>query len=394
MSEPGDSQNCLNCGTELTGQYCGQCGQRATSRFISIFELLRDAFGDMFELDSRLWRTLVPLLVRPGLLTKDYLEGRRARYMPPFRMYLVLSLLFFVVAFFDPRDELAIFYEPVAESTVEIQTPSGMSQQEVDEKVAAAREEGRRAIQELIDEGILEPGAMPEKLLEQLAPIQETATPEQETAPDDATESPDDDSDDNGVTVTMGDVGDEDVILAFDDDGILGECNVDSFDMGDSPEWLKRRMTPERLADVCERINVAGLKGLKSAILENIPAALIILLPLMAFVLKLLYPLSRRYYVEHLLFFVHFHAFFFLILSMQILVTRLGDWIGFLDPIVTVASVAASFYIPVYLFLAMRRVYGQGRAVTFLKYVPLTISYLVGFTLMMVGAVLIAVFSM
>jgi hypothetical protein len=394
MSEPGDSQNCLNCGTELTGQYCGQCGQRATSRFISIFELLRDAFGDLFELDSRLWRTLAPLLVRPGLLTKDYLEGRRARYMPPFRMYLVLSLLFFVVAFFDPRDELAIFYEPVAESTAEIQTPSGMSQEEVDEKVAAAREEGRRAIQELIDEGILEPGAMPEKLLEQLAPVQETATPEQETAPDDATESQDDDSDDHGVTVTMGDVGDEDVILAFDDDGILGECNVGSFDMGDSPEWLQRRMTPERLADVCERINVAGLKGLKSAILENIPAALIILLPLMAFVLKLLYPLSRRYYVEHLLFFVHFHAFFFLILSMQILVTRLGDWIGFLDPIVTVATVAASFYIPVYLFLAMRRVYGQGRAVTFLKYVPLTISYLVGFTLMMVGAVLIAVFSM
>jgi hypothetical protein len=145
---------------------------------------------------------------------------------------------------------------------------------------------------------------------------------------------------------------------------------------------------------VCERINAAGLKGLKSAILENIPAALIILLPLMAFVLKLLYPLSRRYYVEHLLFFVHFHAFFFLILSMQILLTRLGDWIGFLDPIVTVTTVAASFYIPVYLFLAMRRVYGQGRAVTFLKYVPLTISYLVGFTLMMVGAVLIAVFSM
>jgi hypothetical protein len=393
MSEPGDSQNCLNCGTKLTGQYCGQCGQRATSRFISIWELLRDAFGDLFELDSRLWRTLAPLLVRPGLLTKDYLEGRRARYMPPFRMYLVLSLLFFVVAFFDPRDELAIFYEPVAESTAEIQTPPGMSQEEVDEKIAAAREEGRRAIQELIDEGILEPGAMPERLLEQLAPVQETTAPD-EAAPDDTTESPDDDSDDRGVTVTMGDAGDEEVILAFDDDGILGECDIDDIDMGDSPEWLKRRMTPERLADVCERINAAGLKGLKSAILENIPAALIILLPLMAFVLKLLYPLSRRYYVEHLLFFVHFHAFFFLILSLEILFTRLGEWIGFLDPIFTLTTVIASLYIPVYLFLAMRRVYGQGRALTFLKYVPLTISYLVGLTVMMVGAVLIAVFSM
>jgi len=74
MSEAGDSQSCLNCGTELVGQYCRQCGQRATSRFISIYELLRDAFGDLFELDSRLWRTVVPLLIRPGLLTKDYLE--------------------------------------------------------------------------------------------------------------------------------------------------------------------------------------------------------------------------------------------------------------------------------------------------------------------------------
>ncbi|HKJ20007.1 MAG TPA: DUF3667 domain-containing protein, partial [Woeseiaceae bacterium] len=94
--------DCLNCGTELRGQYCGHCGQRARSRLISLWELIQDAFGDLLELDSRLWRTVIPLLVRPGQLTRDYLEGRRARYMPPFRMYLVLSVVFFVVAFFDP----------------------------------------------------------------------------------------------------------------------------------------------------------------------------------------------------------------------------------------------------------------------------------------------------
>ena len=383
MSGSGHSPNCLNCGTQLTGQYCGQCGQRAMSRFISIWELLRDAFGDLFELDSRLWRTLAPLLVRPGLLTKDYLEGRRARYMPPFRMYLVLSLLFFVVAFFDPRDELAIFYEPAPESTAEIRTPPGMSQEEVDAKLAEAREEGRRAIQELIDEGILDPEAMPRGLREQLAPADDAVAPD-EVAPDGEPllkESPDGGGGNDAVNVTFG------------DDGLLGECSLDSFDMGDSPEWLKRRMTKERLKDVCERLKSAGLKGIKNAVLENIPAALIILLPIMAFVLKLLYPLSRRYYVEHLLFFVHFHAFFFLIMSLQILLIRLGAWIGFLDPVVTLVTVAASFYIPVYLFIAMRRVYAQGRAVTILKYVPLTISYLVGLTLMMLGAVLIAVFS-
>jgi hypothetical protein len=82
----GEMPECLNCGAHMRGQYCGQCGQRGTSRLISLWELVRDAFGDIFELDSRLWQTLVPLLIKPGLLTHDYLQGRRARYMPPFRM--------------------------------------------------------------------------------------------------------------------------------------------------------------------------------------------------------------------------------------------------------------------------------------------------------------------
>ena len=107
-----ENADCLNCGTRLTGQYCGHCGQRSATRLISIWQLLAEAFGDLFELDSRLWRTLIPLLIRPGQLTRDYLLGRRARYMPPFRMYLVLSLIFFVVAFFNPREELGLLFEP------------------------------------------------------------------------------------------------------------------------------------------------------------------------------------------------------------------------------------------------------------------------------------------
>ena len=105
-------QHCLNCDAILAGQYCGSCGQRATSRLISVWELVRDAFGDLFELDSRLWRTLIPLAVRPGRLTRDYLRGRRARFMPPFRMYIVMSLLFFLLAFFDPRDDFGILFVP------------------------------------------------------------------------------------------------------------------------------------------------------------------------------------------------------------------------------------------------------------------------------------------
>ncbi len=317
MSGLGDSPNCLNCGARLTGQYCGQCGQRALGRFISIWQLLRDAFGDLFELDSRLWRTMIPLLIRPGLLTKDYLEGRRARYMPPFRMYLVLSVFFFVVAFFNPRDDLAIFYEPVVAPTAEV---------------------------------------MPE----------EEVSVEDEPA-EDAPEE--------------------------DDAGFLNDCSIGELDLDPGFGWLKRRMTPERLEEVCKRVKAVGETGLKKAVLENIPAALIILLPIMAFVLKLLYPLSRRYYVEHLLFFVHFHSFVFFILTLQILFTRLGEWLGIVETLFSLIIIAASLYIPVYLFVAMRQVYGQGRALTVVKYVPLVIAYTILFLLLMLVVLVITVFS-
>lgn len=390
MSGPGDSQNCLNCGETLAGQYCGRCGQRATSRLISVFELLRDAFGDLFELDSRLWRTVVPLLIRPGLLTKDYLEGRRARYMPPFRMYLVLSLVFFVVAFFDPQDELAIFYEPVPESELNVDIPSGTSGEEAEERIEAANAAARSTINELIEEGIItaddvapeyrpqEPASTHNDVPDDLS----IDPPSVGGVPEETSDSDEEDGDSGGINIQI------------DGEDVDNRCELDDFDLGDSPDWFKRRFTEERVMGVCERVVEAGTKGVKNAIVENIPAALIILLPLMAFVLKLLYPLSRRYYVEHLLFFVHFHAFFFLILTLEILLTKMGAWISFLETVFTLTVVAASLYIPAYLFVAMRRVYGQGRFVTTLKFIFLTLSYLAGFTLVMLSATVLAVFSM
>ena len=140
-----DHPNCLNCGTELRGQYCGKCGQRARGRLISLWELLQDAFGDLFELDSRLWKTLTPLLIRPGRLTRDYLEGKRARYMPPFRMYLVLSVVFFVVAFFNPQDDLSLLFEPEPAPTPE-ETAKQREETEADVN---------EVLNELAEEGII-----------------------------------------------------------------------------------------------------------------------------------------------------------------------------------------------------------------------------------------------
>ena len=91
------TENCLNCGEVLRGQHCSHCGQRAKVRVLSLGTLLRDLLGDLTNFDSRIWRTLRPLAFRPGALTVEYLRGRRTHYSPPFRMYLILSVVFFVL---------------------------------------------------------------------------------------------------------------------------------------------------------------------------------------------------------------------------------------------------------------------------------------------------------
>ena len=144
---------------------------------------------------------------------------------------------------------------------------------------------------------------------------------------------------------------------------------------------------------ICEKTQIDGGKAFIDKLLDNIPAALIVLLPLMALVLKALYPLSKRYYVEHLLFFVHFHAFFFLILTLQILLLRISAILAIPEAVPIVTVVVTSFYVPVYLFKSMRQVYGQGWFVSLLKFVVLLISYLIGFFATMMGALAIAAFS-
>ena len=354
-----DHPNCLNCGTELRGQYCGSCGQRARGRLISLWELLQDAFGDLFELDSRLWRTLIPLLIRPGRLTLDYLEGRRARYMPPFRMYLVLSVIFFVVAFFDPEDDLSLLFEPEPPPTPE---EVAAQEEETAAKHEAAEAEINEVLQELKDEGLIPADVV-----------------------DDAEEH-------NGVRigVTTGDTHD-DGEFSFDLDPKTGECTASNTE--DMPDWLQRRLTKDRMEEICERVGADDGKTLGNLVLDNIPIALIVLMPIMALVLKALYPLSRRYFVEHLLFFVHFHSFFFLILTLQVLFARFGDLVSLPEPAKILPIVAASLYIPVYLYKAMRRVYGQSHTVTFAKYLVLSVTYSIGATMTMLGALLFALIS-
>jgi hypothetical protein len=86
---------CPNCGTPLAGPWCYACGQKGQEFHRSVWHLLTESFESLTHFDGRFWKTLPNLLVRPGKLTRDYLDGHRAAQIPPFRLFLVVLLLVF-----------------------------------------------------------------------------------------------------------------------------------------------------------------------------------------------------------------------------------------------------------------------------------------------------------
>lgn len=222
---------------------------------------------DLFHADHRVWRTLMPLLFKPGFLTNEYLRGKRVSYTPPFRLYIVLSLIFFLTVSLSHTDVTA--------------SPSS--------------------------------GGMPDS------------------------------------------------------------CSSAALERA-LPESPRSR---ERLLDVCRNVTDDSGKEFTRSLREHIPQMMFFFLPLIALFAKVLFLGSRRHYAEHLLFFVHFHAFAFLILAINnVAGWMLGwfgsGWSGLLAGLLTTAVV---IYSPAYLYFAMRRVYGQGKFITATKFLLLLGGY-------------------
>jgi hypothetical protein len=312
---------CDNCGASVPGRYCGTCGQRLEPPIHSLWHFLRIATEDVTHADSRLWRTLAALLFKPGFLTREFLDGRRARYLPPVRLYLVLSVVFFVM--------LAATGRTPDEAHVTPETRAGLA--EARQAAAQARAAG--------------------------APLVLIATPAAAGAAPAAGVGP----------------------------GTPGEHTYSVFE-GD-PEHCKlinyngpwqSTLRPLFVRSCIQATRDRG-RSLLQSFLHNLPRAMFLFLPLLAGVMMLLYWHPRHYYVEHLLFCVHNHAFAFLAVLLAVLLSAL---LPFAAPLI---GWVATLYMAWYLFRSMRVMYRQGRLRTGAKLAVLSLVYLVAGALM-VGA--------
>jgi Protein of unknown function (DUF3667)/Domain of unknown function (DUF4286) len=373
------TENCLNCGEVLRGQHCSHCGQRAKVRVLSLGVLLRDLFGDLTNFDSRIWRTLKPLAFRPGALTVEFLRGRRTHYSPPFRMYLILSLAFFLltsVSATDPGEALVFDFNSDGSGGANVtlgpdaEAPAAPGDADAPPNAPRNTPASRPAPTAEAQAPVLD--AERQRLVEQIlkfVPAQDKARVRRE------------------VSQEIGALSAEEMApierLAND------PCSPENLkvDLG-----LQGKTFETKVRAACRKIAADG-KGFGRAVFENVPKMMFLFLPLIAIVMFVLYLGSGRYYVEHLLFFVHFHSFFFLAGITVLLLDNLATWfVGTaaepaIETVQSILGMVLIVYVPYYLYGAMRRVYAQGRVVTMVKYSMLLVGYLLFMTLTLLGLV-------
>jgi hypothetical protein len=237
----------------VTGRYCGACGQRLEPPLHTLWHFMSVAAEDLTHADSRIWRTLAALLFRPGSLTAEFIRGRRARYLPPVRLYLVLSVVFFLWL-----DAAHTSPQVLTISTSDVhRTDLSEAVRKLDRAPAQAPATGA--------------AKAPEKVYSPFSPARPGETAEQRT-------------------------------------GRL--CRNMSYD----GPW-QERVRP-LLSRACPRIVADNGRALGEAYLHNVPRAMFLFLPLLAAAMRLMYWRPPHYYVEHLLLLVHNHAFVFLIVLL------------------------------------------------------------------------------
>lgn len=359
---------CLNCGERLSGKFCYNCGQKDTDFRRPYWTFLEDISDNLFTRDAKFWRTMGYLLFLPGAMTRDVIQGKRIRYLPPIRLFLVSIIMFFLtvsvfnVAILKMIGTPITYDQRIAELT--------QSQANIEAELAAIDPEDVFGIEDLQTDFERGNGRL-ERLetwrQEQLARVDQDAvrkTPEGELIRD------------YSLKVEM-------FTEISDDDQYLPEEYIEEeFEFNDGDEdldfWIFKN-----LGTKVKR----GLKNaardptrLNNALNNWVPLIMAIFIPLTAIFLRLYYWKREHYIFNHLVFSLHFHTYIFFILTFFVLAQVL------LGSAVSTWLFAAA--VPLYFMVGLKVATGQGWFRTFSKFILISFFYTFGFS-MMIAAVLI-----
>src|SRR6266498_3445634 len=317
--------HCEDCGAQLQGHWCGQCGQAAVDYRRSFRHVVADVLDSFLNWDSKFFATIALLIFKPWRLTNEFLAGKRVCYVNPLRFYLLASILFFFAVNYGAKD---LRFQPGKLG------PKDRAELEAD----------------------LKKGDLPPAAREQLeALLQESPSPS--SSPQSTSQLP--------ATNVPSPPPPPETDQQRQEYGKIGERPFVVFDR-QNPQppferWIEGRAK--------EKMGEHGTKmGLFIATLfSNLPYMMLCCIPLFAFVLKILYIRRHIFYIDHLIYALHIHTFAYVGIMLIVLATfglnraAPGPIAGWIIALLWIAFV-------VQIFLSIRRVYRQGWFISIFKF--------------------------
>lgn len=364
---------CQNCGVPLLGEHCHACGQPVKGLVRHFSSIIGDFLDSVFNIDARVFRTLWPLFAKPGYLTLEYFAGHRIRYVSPVRLFVFLSIVTFFVA------QLSVDFsgmkvgfngagdEAIAKATTvaEVNARRGVAVKELEK--AKRDTQGTPGVSVGLDAAMAAINTQADRRIKMLEEASKAGR-----APPPPGVTSDEEADDENISFN-----------GKPWDPVKNPVNV---------SWLPAAGN-RKLNDMAGHFRDNVRRGekdpnlIKDAVLRTVPTALILMLPLFALMLKIAYAFKRRLYMEHLIVALHSHAFLCLALLVLFGLMALQDSLGAiaspLHSLIRLGEVALGIWMPLYLLIMQKRVYGQGWIMTLLKYCVLGVCYSV---LLSIGA--------
>ncbi|WP_162428698.1 DUF3667 domain-containing protein [Pontibacter pudoricolor] len=309
-------KNCLNCDTIVPDKYCPSCGQENLELRENFLHLVLHSVGHYFHFESKFATSIIPLLTRPGYLTKEYFAGKRASHLNPVSMYIFISILFFFLFTANSNsNKKDIIKENAAEEN-------------------AISKEDAETLKNIVGNTVSEKaGDYTYSLLDNAQAI---------------TDSTGNSSKVNTNAAPTTAEGKKSSLTLGGDNAITNSVQTK----------LRKVMDDDLSSEL-----------FKNKLVSHLPKMMFILLPLFALILKLVNYRSKKFYVEHLIYSIHVHSFLFLFGSFLIIL----DWmLPFMDDWIQLFGVAAILW---YIYRSMRNIYSSSRWRTVYKFSLLAFAY-------------------